>query len=536
MGRNFTINDENPIWWHLGRIVQTKNTRVWETQDRIGIERPGDSSEESRTWLSQIEDDGEKEVSSKIYDLRILRPETEIMKEAPWSRIRRQNTMNKELQEIVGNGQPTGSVLKETLAVSVTISISVQKWHSWIRLRVLSCSRMREMRREHEVPEERVPVVECLDGLARVTSKGTCTSSFCEKWHRPECLFYKSENGCRFGEKCSYAHRQVEEQPGKKSEKNGDKSAVAMLKCTRQLGCVFQEMVPPKSWSILRNGSNIRKPIQCVRFEKAVARHADIRDQNPSLGLICPGEPHQRSPNAPKFEDRSLEETEWQKQSAPKHRELQKWASVLRKTELRKIGVASKLQKLAKSGGVFKSLVRKKFNFREKQSNVEDTSKRFEWQTEHSTLSRRTLETVGCGVFCVCTPWWQSLKCGCVGGARVWLLCVVVFGVRCGVCVVWCVCETTHRRHSSTTWKGSLSLPFCPCFSRIDTCQTLYINLIQLRENTNSAALRMLSRIDSHPPPPPPPPLPTRKRELFIKIGAINSEKSPPGKITAVLY
>ena len=31
---------------------------------------------------------------------------------------------------------------------------------------------------------------------------------------------------------------------------------------------------------------------------------------------ICPGEPHQRSPNAPKFEDRSQEETEWQEQGA----------------------------------------------------------------------------------------------------------------------------------------------------------------------------------------------------------------------------
>ena len=29
--------------------------------------------------------------------------------------------------------------------------------------------------------------------------KGTCNNSFCEKWHPPECLFYKSENGCRFG-------------------------------------------------------------------------------------------------------------------------------------------------------------------------------------------------------------------------------------------------------------------------------------------------------------------------------------------------
>ena len=58
------------------------------------------------------------------------------------------------------------------------------------------------------------------------------------------------------------------------------------------------------------------KPIRCVTFTKAVVRHANIRDQNPSLGYICPGEPHERSPNAPKFEDRSQEETEWQEQGA----------------------------------------------------------------------------------------------------------------------------------------------------------------------------------------------------------------------------
>ena len=85
---------------------------------------------------------------------------------------------------------------------------------------------------------------------------------------------------------------------------------------TRQLGCVFQDMEPPKSSSILRKSSDMRKPIQRVKFTKAVARHAYIRDQNPSLGLICPGEPYQRSPNAPKFEDGSQEETEWQEQGA----------------------------------------------------------------------------------------------------------------------------------------------------------------------------------------------------------------------------
>ena len=28
--------------------------------------------------------------------------------------------------------------------------------------------------------------------------------------------------------------------------------------------------------------------------------------------MICPGDPHERNPSAPKFEDRSQEETEWQ--------------------------------------------------------------------------------------------------------------------------------------------------------------------------------------------------------------------------------
>ena len=72
----------------------------------------------------------------------------------------------------------------------------------------------------------------------------------------------------------------------------------------RQLGCVFQDMKPPKS--ILRKSPDMQKPIQRVKFTKAVARHTKIRDQNPSLGYICTGEPHQRYPNAPKFEDRSL--------------------------------------------------------------------------------------------------------------------------------------------------------------------------------------------------------------------------------------
>ena len=65
MGRNSIVDDTNPIWWHLGKFVQIDNTRVWQGQSRIGIVQYGDSSEEGWTWLSQIENYGEKKYRAK---------------------------------------------------------------------------------------------------------------------------------------------------------------------------------------------------------------------------------------------------------------------------------------------------------------------------------------------------------------------------------------------------------------------------------------------------------------------------------------
>ena len=100
----------------------------------------------------------------------------------------------------------------------------------------------------------------------------------------------------------------------KSGKKLGQNSSKRQLSDARQLGCVFQDMTPPKS--LLRKSTGMPRPIQRVKLKKAIARHTKIRDQNPSLGYICPGESHERSPNAPKFEDRSQEETEWQEQGA----------------------------------------------------------------------------------------------------------------------------------------------------------------------------------------------------------------------------
>ena len=77
--------------------------------------------------------------------------------------------------------------------------------NSFMQQNERNASRMRSPRGKS--PSGRMSRWPCKDYL-----KGTCTNSICEKWHPPECLFYKTKSGCRFGEKCSYAHRQVEEQ------------------------------------------------------------------------------------------------------------------------------------------------------------------------------------------------------------------------------------------------------------------------------------------------------------------------------------
>ena len=137
------------------------------------------------------------------------------MRQTPWSRIRGQNSVNKEVQENVGNGKLTGSVQNDMIKRAKSTQANPFPRSSTLQ-NVKNASKTRSPRGRS--PSGRMSRWPCKDYL-----KGTCTNSFCEKWHPPECLFYKSENGCRFAEKRSYAQRQVEEQPRKRSKKNGDK-------------------------------------------------------------------------------------------------------------------------------------------------------------------------------------------------------------------------------------------------------------------------------------------------------------------------
>ena len=185
--------------------------------------------------------------------------------------------------------------------------------------------------------------------------EGTCTRSLCEYWHRPESLFYKTESGCKAGDKCLFPHHKVEEQPSKKPKKsfqNGksdDKGAVAFVKTVPQLGCVSQDSEPSELPKSVRYRGNPRRkvsdglclaglgvvgfsnrrtfrgnlmqkvlgPIRRLRFTESTLRQASIREnKRPSLGKNTSQNSSAAKPYAMKFEDRSQEEIERQERCA----------------------------------------------------------------------------------------------------------------------------------------------------------------------------------------------------------------------------
>ena len=75
--------------------------------------------------------------------------------------------------------------------------------------------------------------------------------------------------GMHICEKCSFVHRQVADQPSKKPKGDGDNNAVALLKDSRQLGCVPQDTEPPESSSFYGRQRKVLEPIRRVQFSKA---------------------------------------------------------------------------------------------------------------------------------------------------------------------------------------------------------------------------------------------------------------------------
>ena len=129
------------------------------------------------------------------------------------------------------------SVRRETNAVSGATIMSVPNQHQ-NPLHLLSHQhREVEVRREKRNLKSRSPSGKTNRQPCRDVLKGTCLMLPCDNWHPSECQFKKSESGCEVGDKCSFRHRKVEEQPNKKPNKGGDTIAVVFVKgVTKVLG------------------------------------------------------------------------------------------------------------------------------------------------------------------------------------------------------------------------------------------------------------------------------------------------------------
>ena len=141
-----------------------------------------------------------------------------------------------------------------------------------------------------------------------------CTYPSCRYRHPPVCQNYISETGCRHCKKSNFRHVELEVKPNKKSEKGGAKGSVAMLKDLTQMNCVSQDPHPKKS--ILRKEGQLGS-IRKVQFSRSTWHHIKNRERKcPSQGIIQKCEPHERCPCAPKFVERSQQDTLQQERCA----------------------------------------------------------------------------------------------------------------------------------------------------------------------------------------------------------------------------
>ena len=145
--------------------------------------------------------------------------------------------------------------------------------------------------------------------------RGKCTSPSCNCWHPPVCLNYKSESRCTCGEKCRVRHVEADGQPSKKSKKSGCERISGLIKgvCTR-VSCVSR-------FSSEKIHSAERKEIwyQITPSNSPRARwyHIKTRERKgPSRGVVHKCEPHERNPCAPRFEERTHDETVHQEKRA----------------------------------------------------------------------------------------------------------------------------------------------------------------------------------------------------------------------------
>ena len=118
-----------PPRWYSGKFVQTMNTWVWSTPNRIRIVRHGNSSEDIEAWLSDIESDGEKKNRSETSITKFWRQKLENWDRSSGFESQGIKWYWKETRSLLSVERQKDSVREETNAVSGTTMMGVQNQH-----------------------------------------------------------------------------------------------------------------------------------------------------------------------------------------------------------------------------------------------------------------------------------------------------------------------------------------------------------------------------------------------------------------------
>ena len=135
----------------------------------------------------------------------------EILRRTPWSRIRGQKQRAQRILGFCWQWEANGQCVKgdncsfrHDMNKRGKMTQSNTSPNSFMQQNERKTSRTRS-------PRGKCPVVECLDGLARITSKELATTHFV-KVALSRVLVLQDQEWLSVWEKCSYAHRQVDKQ------------------------------------------------------------------------------------------------------------------------------------------------------------------------------------------------------------------------------------------------------------------------------------------------------------------------------------
>ena len=220
MGRSSTVDVKNAIRWYLGKCVQIEDTWVWPTQNRVGIGRHGDSSEDIGSQLSKVENNGKEKYRSETPFTKLWRQLWE-----SWIRTRERESKGNHLgwrwkRYLLPVERKRQCSQGDRCSFRHESQDRAQKpEHTAATPSEPASSRGRRVSRKRSI-RGKSNHGSLLRQRCRYYLKGNCTRTSGEYWHPPECQFHKNETGCKAGDKCLFPHYKVDEQPNKKPKKS----------------------------------------------------------------------------------------------------------------------------------------------------------------------------------------------------------------------------------------------------------------------------------------------------------------------------